>query len=155
MLERLERRLAGAISAACAVGLAALCGLVLYAVVLRFVFSRAPYWSEELPRLVLAWTAFLGAAVCVFRDSHLKAGLLPLLVRGPLGRRLAALLGDLAALVFLAVIGRAGWQVAMMTMGQPTTALQVPAGLFYLALPAACLAMGAFLVARLARGWRS
>jgi TRAP-type C4-dicarboxylate transport system permease small subunit len=41
------------------------------AVIGRYVFGGAVSWSEEVPRYLLIWISFLGAAICVDRKEHI------------------------------------------------------------------------------------
>lgn len=122
-------------------GAAVLAALVAYTVFMRWVVGKPPHWAEELPQLMLVWTTLLAAIACTRNRSHLNAGLLALLLRSPLARRSLGRITDLVVLVMLLVLAKAGWDLAMLTMSQTTTALQMPAGLVYLAVPVGCLGM--------------
>ncbi|WP_459614294.1 TRAP transporter small permease [Bordetella sp. 2513F-2] len=138
MLSRLSALLSGASKTAAALAVALLAILISYVVYARFVLHATPHWAEELPRLVLVWSAFIGGVTCSFERSHLMAGLLPFMVRKP--RVLAAIerLNQALIIVGLAVLGYAGWQLAELTKDQTLPALDVSAGTVYLALPFAC-----------------
>ncbi len=45
--------------------------IAILAVIGRYVFGGAVSWSEEVPRYLLVWIAFLGAAICVDRKEHI------------------------------------------------------------------------------------
>lgn len=138
MLNRLSAILSGISKAFAALAVALLAILISYVVFARFVTHTTPHWAEELPRLVLVWSAFIGGVTCSFERSHLMAGLLPFMVRNP--RILAAFerLNQALIIVGLAALGYAGWQLAELTMDQTLPALEVSAGAVYLALPFAC-----------------
>ena len=85
--------------------------------------------------------ALIGAVVCSHRGTHLTAGVLPLLVRDPMHRRQLGRFNDLVLLALFCVLGKAGWDLSLLTMGQTTTALQMPAGILYLAVPVCCAAL--------------
>ena len=138
MLNRLSAILSGISKALAALAVALLAILISYVVFARFVTHTTPHWAEELPRLVLVWSAFIGGVTCSFERSHLMAGLLPFMVRNP--RILAAFerLNQALIIVGLAALGYAGWQLAELTMDQTLPALEVSAGAVYLALPFAC-----------------
>ncbi|SHF36256.1 TRAP-type C4-dicarboxylate transport system, small permease component [Modicisalibacter ilicicola DSM 19980] len=124
-----------------ATGAASLAALVAYSVFMRWVMGKPPHWAEELPQLILVWTTLLAAIVCTRNRSHLNAGLLPLLVRSTRARRLIGRVTDLLLMLMLLLLAKAGWDLAMLTMSQTTTALQIPAGIVYLAVPISCLGM--------------
>ncbi len=41
-------------------------------VVLRFVFNNPQAWAEEVGRYLFVWVTFIGAAVAVAHDSHIR-----------------------------------------------------------------------------------
>ena len=112
--------------------------LVVYVVISRYLFSSTPRWAEELPRLALVWLTFVGAISGFVRGSHFRAGLLDLVTMPPMLRRGLAVLAWLASFVFLAVFIWTGWKLTTITWSHQTTALSLPVGLFYLALPVCC-----------------
>lgn len=141
MLTRLAAAISGVSHWLAAAGVASLAALVSYVVFMRWVLGQPPHWAEELPQLILLWSTLLGAVACSYHRSHLSAGLLPLLVHSARGRRIFTHIADLMVLLMLLVITKAGWELAMLTMSQTTTALQIPAGISYLAVPVGCAAM--------------
>ncbi len=44
--------------------------IVVAAVVARYGFGQAVSWTEEVPRYLLIWISFLGAAACVLKREH-------------------------------------------------------------------------------------
>ena len=141
MLDRFNRQLTTACEAVAGAGTCVLAVLVTVTVFMRFVIGSPPHWAEELPRLVLVWSALIGAVVCSHRGTHLTAGVLPLLVRDPMHRRQVGRFNDLVLLALFCVLGKAGWDLSLITMSQTTTALQMPAGILYLAVPVCCAAL--------------
>lgn len=121
-----------------AVAVAVLAALICYVVFTRFVTHNTPHWAEELPRLVLVWSAFIGGVVCTHDRSHLLAGLLPFFVRNPRILRGLDNLNHVLMIAALCLLGWAGWQLAQLTMDQTLPAINVSAGVVYLALPVAC-----------------
>ncbi|AKQ55614.1 TRAP transporter small permease [Bordetella hinzii] len=138
MLQRLSVILSGISKAIAALAVALLAILISYVVFSRFVTHTTPHWAEELPRLVLVWSAFIGGVTCSFERSHLMAGLLPFVVRSPRVLNFFERLNQVFVIVGLIVLGYAGWELADLTMDQTLPALDVSAGAVYLALPFAC-----------------
>lgn len=138
---RLATRVSNLSLAVAAVGAAALAALVIYTVFMRWVVGQTPSWAEELPRLVLIWTALLGSVTCTQRCSHLNAGLLPLIVRSTGVRRTIGRATDIVLLVMLLVLAKAGWDLTLLTMSMTTTALKMPVGFMYLSVPVGCVGM--------------
>tara|TARA_R110002049_G_scaffold29972_2_gene101912 strand:+ start:3329 stop:3802 length:474 start_codon:yes stop_codon:yes gene_type:complete len=112
--------------------------MVVYVVASRYLFSSTPRWAEELPRLLLVWLTFIGAVSGFVRGSHFRAGLLDLIALRPALRRALRVLAALATATFLLVFLYTGAQLTTMTWSHSTTALSLPVGLFYLALPVSC-----------------
>ncbi len=50
--------------------------IAIFAVAARYVFGGAVSWSEEVPRYLLIWISFLGAAICVDRKEHIAFDIL-------------------------------------------------------------------------------
>ncbi len=112
--------------------------MVVYVVASRYLFSSTPRWAEELPRLLLVWLTFVGAISGFVRGSHFRAGLLDLISLPTALRGVCRVLAGLATAAFLAVFLYTGAQLAEITWSHTTTALSLPVGLFYLALPVSC-----------------
>lgn len=150
-LRRFEEVLAAWLLMLAGLGVAVFSAAVIYSVFMRFVVLKPQGWSEEFPNYLLIWSSLLAAAVCVARDSHLVAGMLPLLLPGRGARRVVGVLSGLVTLGFVLVVAKAGWALAWMTMGQLTSALQIPYGLVYLSVPVSFAAMALLLASRLVR----
>jgi TRAP-type C4-dicarboxylate transport system permease small subunit len=131
-LARWTGRLASGALAIAAAMLGIMAAVVIYTVFQRYLLGRTPYWSEELPRLLLIWMAFLGAAAAAVHGGHLSAGLLPLVLRGERARFFAILRYALAA-IFSFVMVKASFDLALLTSGQLTAALQISASWAYAA----------------------
>lgn len=85
----------------CIVMAAALFFIVVAAVVARYGFGQAVSWTEEVPRYLLIWISFLGAAVGVFKREHVAFDVL--FYKVPPGPR------RVLALALTAMIGCFGW----------------------------------------------
>ncbi|MFJ1299400.1 TRAP transporter small permease [Pseudomonadota bacterium AL_CKDN230030165-1A_HGKHYDSX7] len=149
MLSRVSAILSGISKAFAALAVALLAILITYVVFARFVTHTTPHWAEELPRLVLVWSAFIGGVVCSFERSHLMAGLLPFFVRNARVLAFMERANHVLIIIGLLALGYAGWQLAELTMDQTLPALNVSAGTVYLALPFACVLTAIVHVAQL------
>lgn len=118
-----------------ALGVAALAALVAWVVFSRYVLGVTPRWSEELPRLILIWVTWLGVVSAFIRGTHFEAGILPLIAGDGPARRIGSWLAMAASLIFLVLLLVTGWQITAFTWHHSSTALSLPGGLFYLALP--------------------
>lgn len=153
MLTRFTYALSALSKAFVALACALLAALVTIVVFQRFVTHATPRWAEELPRLVLVWSAFIGGVACSRDRSHLMAGMLPFIVKSP--RALAAIdrINHGLIVIGLAVLGWAGWRLAQITMGQMLPAIEVSAGVVYLALPVACALTAVVHIAQCFEPW--
>ncbi|AEI81574.1 hypothetical protein CNE_BB1p01470 (plasmid) [Cupriavidus necator N-1] len=153
MLTRLSYALSALSKAFVAVACAVLAVLVTVVVFQRFVTHDTPRWAEELPRLVLVWSAFIGGVACSRDRSHLMAGLLPFIVKNPRVLGMVDRVNHVLIIAGLVALGWAGWQLAQMTMDQMLPAINVSAGVVYLALPIACALTAVVHVAQLFEPW--
>lgn len=114
---------------------------LLYQVFGRYVIGRAPAWSEELARMLVAWMAMLGTAACLRSGGHIAVGALVLAV--PAGVR-AVLLGirDAAMMAAAGVLAWAGFRFAAMNAAQDSAAMEIP-----MSVPYAAMCVGAVLMA--------
>jgi TRAP-type C4-dicarboxylate transport system permease small subunit len=101
-----------ALSAACC---AAILGLVVAAVVMRYAVAAPFRFTEELSGLLLSAMAFLALPFAMAGNANIRVTLvtdkLP-----PLGRRIAWFLGQCIMVAFCAVFAWEGWAIADFTM---------------------------------------
>ncbi|UOM35379.1 TRAP transporter small permease [Acuticoccus sp. I52.16.1] len=112
----------------------ALFGIVILTVVMRYGFNNVFSWSEEVPRYLLIWVGFLGAAAGVDAKDHVAFTLLHDSLKGTAHRVLAALL-DLGIIAFGAVLLVYGAQLAERFGGDYMTSLPYTNIWFYTAAP--------------------
>ena len=113
----------------------AMVALTCWQVFTRYILKNPSSWSEELVSYLFAWMALLGASLVVGERGHMN---IPILVdRAKPGMRKAlAVFGEVVACVFAAVIlVYGGIQITNLAMGQMTSSLGVPVGVFYVVLP--------------------
>lgn len=88
----------------CIVLASALFVIVVAAVVARYVFGQAVSWTEEVPRYLLIWISFLGAAAGVAKREHVGFDILfqalPEGVRRILGAAIGLLILGFGWIVF-------------------------------------------------------
>lgn len=125
----------GVARAAGGFGVAILAATVTWVVFSRYALGTTPRWSEELPRLILIWVTWLGVVSAFIRGSHFEAGILPFVMRSPGPLRAARIAARLASMAFLVLVVVTGWQITTFTWDHASTALGLPGGLFYAALP--------------------
>ena len=109
--------------------------LTCWQVFTRYILGNPSSWSEELVSYMFAWMSLLGASLVTSERGHMN---IPILVEraGPGAQKLLMCVGELIAFLFSAVIlVFGGVQIANLAMGQMTSSLGVPIGIFYVVLP--------------------
>jgi TRAP-type transport system small permease protein len=78
--------------------------IVIVSVFFRYGFGQAVSWTEEVPRYLLIWVSFLGAAVCVLKREHVGFDVLfnalPKKIRRMLGVTLSLLIFGFGWMMF-------------------------------------------------------
>jgi TRAP-type C4-dicarboxylate transport system permease small subunit len=123
--------------------------VVFLQVLFRYLLRQPLFWSEELPRYLLIWMSFLAAALAQKHDAHINITL----CLAPLSRRTRQalkILTDAVILAFLWVLIYSGSLVTSITAHHRSTALQLPMGLVYAALPVGAILMSFYLVLQIA-----
>jgi len=128
--------------------------VVFLQVVFRYVLRQPLYWSEELPRYLLIWMSFLAAALAQKTEAHINITLcltwLPQRMQ-----RWIHLGANLVILAFLGVLVYSGSLVVNITAHHRSTALQLPMGLVYAALPVGALLMMLYLLLQIVQELQS
>jgi len=116
------RRAEKALDGLAVVLFAAMFGVVILQIVLRYVFNRPLVWTDELAQYLFVWTSFLGWTMATRKRIHI--GISVVADRLPaVGRRLLHALWCVATLAFaviLLVVGvlitRRNWDVQMVSL---------------------------------------
>ncbi len=109
--------------------------LTCWQVLTRYVLNNPSSWSEELVSYMFAWMSLLGASLVTAERGHMN---IPIMVEkcGPALQKLLLCLAEIIGFLFSAVIlAYGGFQIANLAMGQMTSSLGVPIGVFYVVLP--------------------
>ncbi len=109
--------------------------LTCWQVFTRYVLKNPSTWSEELVGYLFAWMSLLGASIVTCERGHMN---IPIVVErfGAGAQKGLLCLGELIAFLFSAVIlVFGGVQITTLAMGQMTSSLGVPIGIFYIVLP--------------------
>lgn len=137
-------------------------GLVLLAIVMlsclqvfmRFVLDAPLPWPEELSTLLLVWAVFVGSAVAVAREAHLRVDFV-ISRLSPRGARVVRSFAQLCVLVVAIAMCWFGWQFFKSTAGDTSTSLGYGRNLYYLPIALSGAAMIAASVINLTRLWTS
>ena len=110
--------------------------LTVWQVVTRYVLNNPSSWTEELVSYMFAWMALLGTALVSGDREHMNIPLLTEKMKGTKGGMALEFFSELIAFIFSAVILLfGGIKISALAMGQMTTSLGVPVGIFYYILP--------------------
>lgn len=112
-----------------------------YQVFGRYVIGRAPGWTEEVARMLVAWMAMLGTGACLRNGGHIAVGVLVNSVP-PRLRLVLLAVRDVAVMATAGVMAWAGVRFAMLNADQESAALEIP-----MSIPYSAMAVGAVLMA--------
>lgn len=109
--------------------------LTCWQVLTRYVLQNPSTWSEELVGYLFAWMSLLGASLVTCERGHMNIPIIVERFSAPVQKLLNSL-GEVIAFLFSAVIlVFGGVQITTLAMGQMTSSLGVPIGIFYIVLP--------------------
>ena len=109
--------------------------LTCWQVLTRYVLKNPSTWSEELVGYLFAWMSLLGASLVTCERGHMNIPIIVERFSEPV-QKLLNCLGEVIAFLFSAVIlVFGGVQITTLAMGQMTSSLGVPIGIFYIVLP--------------------
>ena len=134
-MKQLRKLLNHTLNVLAGVSFLAMVALTCWQVLTRYVLQNPSSWSEELVSYLFAWMALFGASLVVGERGHMN---IPIVVErmGEKGRNYFAIFAELVALVFSGVIlVYGGIQITSLAMGQMTSSLGLPIGVFYIILP--------------------
>jgi TRAP-type C4-dicarboxylate transport system permease small subunit len=102
-------------------------------VIARYVFNSPISWAEEFARYAFVWVVFLGAVACTKQKRHI---IIDALI-SVLPRRIRAwvlLFADLLIIGLMVTLVRYGWVLTTMST-EPTSMMEIPQYLIYVAVP--------------------
>jgi TRAP-type C4-dicarboxylate transport system permease small subunit len=100
----------------------------------RYVFNNPLPWPEELAKFSFVWCCFFGAAAGTRRKAHVAVEVFVARL-APRWRHAVAALVHLGILVILAVLVRAGLDLARLSSTSKLPAINLPLGYLVMALP--------------------
>lgn len=108
-------------------------GAVFMQVVFRYVIGISVPWTEEAARYFNIWAVFLGGAVAVAHDAHLKVTFLLDRLRG-VARAIAQAFILIAIAILDVIILLGSYQLIQLNWRLMATTLPVPVGVLYLSV---------------------
>jgi TRAP-type C4-dicarboxylate transport system permease small subunit len=106
----------------------------------RYVFNNPLPWPEELAKFSFVWCCFFGAAAGTRRKAHIAVEVFVTRL-APRWRHAVAALVHLGILVILAVLVKAGLDLAWLSSTSKLPAINLPLGYLVMALPIAAALM--------------
>ncbi len=100
----------------------------------RYVLSDSLSWSEELARYLFIWVTFLGAEITLRYKEHIGLDFLINNLKG-IYKLILSLFIDLIIIGFATIVLISGIELTQSTLNQYSSALGIPVGLVYLAIP--------------------
>ena len=134
-MKKLRVILTGVLNVMAGTSFLAMVLLTCWQVFTRYVLGNPSSWSEELVSYMFAWMSLLGASLVTSERGHMN---IPSLVERmrPLGQKLLLCMGEAIAFFFSVIIlVYGGIRITNLAMGQMTSSLGVPVGVFYIVLP--------------------
>ena len=129
-------------------GLEALCGLLVAAMVVllsiqvvgRYVFENPPEWTEELARMVFIYLTFVGGALAIVRNAHLRIESLHERL-SPRSKTKVDIALALVGVIFLAITVYYSIGLLARLSHQPMTSVPISKAFMFAAVPVGCALM--------------
>lgn len=134
-MKQIRKILNYSLDALAGVSFLAMVALTCWQVFTRYILRNPSSWSEELVSYLFAWMSLFGASLVVGERGHMN---IPIVVErfGKKGRKFFAIFAEVIACIFAGVIlVYGGIQITNLAMGQMTSSLGLPVGVFYIILP--------------------
>lgn len=135
LLDKLKNQLDKFIAWFCILIVGAMCILVTYQVVTRYIFNSPSAVSEVLSRYLFIWLILFGGAYVFGCREHLSISYVKQKLSQK-GQIIADIISEFVILLFtLSIMLFGGYQIAVRQMWQMDSALQLPMGVIYSAIP--------------------
>jgi TRAP-type C4-dicarboxylate transport system permease small subunit len=125
--------------------------LICWQVFSRYVLNSSPFWIEEISVISLMWIGLLGAAACVWTESHMSLELVVSRLPETVRIWLRALT-DMAIAGFALFLCDRGIFLVQRTMSGTLSSLPLAVGYTYLVIPIAGGMMVLFALVRAISG---
>jgi C4-dicarboxylate transporter DctQ subunit len=139
------RLLSRVIEIAIIVGAALIVTIVTTEVILRYVFKHSLIFTEELSRYLMVWIVFLGGALAVRDEAHIRINILVKRLNRTLSKAVRLLAHGLV-LIFLVIIAVEGFRILPDQLRQMCITIDVSLFYFYLAIPVGAILMIVYLL---------
>lgn len=109
-------------------------------VIMRYVFSKANSWSDELTRYLFIYTVMLGAAIAVRRNSHLQIDVITGRLK-PRAKSIITIITTVVGIIILVFLTIYSFELCKQGATNTSAGLGVRMSLPYLAVPIGCVLM--------------
>lgn len=110
-----------------------MCVSVALGVLARF-FDLSLVWTDELARYSFIWSVLLGTVVVFKQKKHIAVDIMESILPIKITHVIRILI-HVGLLFLFFILLRYGWMLTQQTWSVPTTSLEIPTGLVYLAVP--------------------
>lgn len=124
--------------------------LIATQVCFRYVLNEPLAWTEEVARHLMIWSALLGAAVAYRRKGHLGMDILVMHLPRQWRRAVEVIL-QVLSIGFFGILVVHGIPLVERTMRQFSSAIRIPMGYIYAAIPVGSALILLFAIERLVR----
>lgn len=116
--------------------------LIFTQVIMRYVFNSSLSWTEELARYMFIWESWLGISLGARMGKHIRIEILINKLKGN-AFIVVMTIADILTLVILGFLIYYGVELTDKVFGlmNKSSALRIPMGFVYLALPVSCTLM--------------
>jgi TRAP-type C4-dicarboxylate transport system permease small subunit len=132
----------------CALMLGVMVVLLFIQVFSRYALSDPPDWTEELARAVFIYLTFVGGALAIARNAHLKIQTLHERL-APATRQTLDIVLTIVGALFLAVVVFHSVTLLRQLAHQPMTSVPISKAFVFAAVPVGCSLMLAYELRRL------
>lgn len=146
-MRALARSVTSVLEALTLVGMSVVSLTIVVEVILRYGFGSSLIFTEELSRYTMVWVAFLGGVIALRDGAHVATGGIGDRF-GPTVGKIASLVADGLALLFLLTLTWASIQTLPNQRDQYTITLNISIFWFYLAIPVGAVLMALVIVGR-------
>lgn len=122
--------------------------IVTIEVVLRYIFGLSLIFTEELARYLMVWIVFLGGALAVKDDSHIRINVLVQRLSPRLGQ-LVRITAHGLTMLLLVVLTVEGTKILPRQLDQMCITIDTSMFYFYLAIPVGSILMIIFILPRI------
>lgn len=124
--------------------------LIAMQVCFRYVLNEPLAWTEEVARHLMIWSALLGAAVAYRRKGHLGMDILVMHLPHH-WRRFVEVILQVLSISFFGILVIHGIPLVERTMRQFSSAIRIPMGYIYAAIPVGSTLILLFAIEKLIR----